>query len=111
MATTPRAVRPLPSSPALDREPGAETGLVTRIVIVATAVLGQLFALTVGLEESLLDHDAKAWLLAGFSVVSFVVVIVLTRVDPPPRARRLRGRANTETLYVPRAVPPQRQRG
>lgn len=91
MAVTPRPIRALPNAPAQDSEEGAETALVSRIVIVATIVLGQLFALTVALESSLLDHDAEAWLLAGFSLVSFAVVLVLTRVDPPPRARRLLG--------------------
>jgi hypothetical protein len=102
MATSPRPVRALPSKPAQDTESGAATGLVTRIVIVATVVLGQLFALTVALEASLLDHDGEAWLLAGFSVVSFVVVLVLTRADPPPRASRLPGRPAEPGGYTPR---------
>lgn len=105
MAVPARPVRPLPGAPAQDTESGAETGLVSRIVIVATIVLGQLFAVTVALEAYLLDHDIQAWLLAGFSLVSFAVVLVLTRVDPPPRASRLRGRASTEAGgYVPRPV-------
>lgn len=105
MALPPRPVRPLPGSPAQDTESGAQTGLATRIVIVATVVLGQLFALTVALEAYLLDHELQAWLLAGFSLVSFAVVLVLTRVDPPPRASRLRGRASTEAGgYMPRPV-------
>lgn len=92
MALLPRPVRALPSMPAQDTETGAATSLVTRIVIVATVVLGQLFALTVALEASLLDHDLQAWLLAGFSLVSFGVVLVLTAVEPAPRASRLPSR-------------------
>jgi hypothetical protein len=103
---TPRPVRPLPSTPADDLEPGAASGLVARIVIVASIVLGQLFALTVALEASLLDHDGQAWLLAGFSLVSFAVVLVLTQVDPASRRRRLRGHAATaEGTYVSTPVP------
>src|SRR3546814_7548446 len=75
------------------------------MVIVATVVLGQLFALTVALEASLVDHDKEAWLLAGFSLVSFAVVLVLTRVEPPPRASRLPGRASNEAgSYVARPI-------
>ena len=110
MAVRPRPVRALPNAPAQDTEAGARTALVTRIVIVATVVLGQLFAITVALEASLLDHDREAWLLAGFSLVSFAVVLILTRVDPPPRASRLRGRAGTEAGgYVPRPVEERHQ--
>jgi hypothetical protein len=108
----PRPARPLPGAHAEDSESGASTGLVTRIVIVATVVLGQLFALTVALEASLLDHDLQAWLLAGFSLVSFAVVLALTAVEPPPRTRRLPGRPASGTGgYVPRPVQqlPERQ--
>lgn len=105
MGVAPRPVRPLPGAPAQDSESGGRTAEVTRIVVVATVVLGQLFAITVALEAYLLDHHFQAWLLAGFSVASFAVVLVLTRVDPPPRASRLHGRASTESGgYVPRAV-------
>lgn len=62
--------------------------MVTRIIIVLTIVLGQLWALTVGLEAYLLGHTDQAWLSAGFSIVSFVVALVLVRLDPPPRTRQ-----------------------
>ncbi|HEY9556654.1 MAG TPA: hypothetical protein VIR58_07960 [Acidimicrobiales bacterium] len=105
MAVPPRPVRALPNAPAQESEAGVTTGLVTRMVIVATVVLGQLFALTVALEASLVDHDKEAWLLAGFSLVSFAVVLVLTRVEPPPRASRLPGRASNEAgSYVARPI-------
>lgn len=88
MATPPRPIRSLPAAPALDTDEGVRTGLVTRIIIVLTIVLGQLWALTVGLEAYLLGHTDQAWLLAGFSIVSFVVVLALVRLDPPPRGPR-----------------------
>ena len=103
MADGPRPIRPLPSTPAPESERGLATGLVTRIVIVATIVLGQLWALTVALEASLLDEDGQAWLLAGFSIVSFVVTLFLTNVEAPRRGSDLRGRAATGAArYVPR---------
>lgn len=81
----PHPPRPLPSTPA-DTDQGTAAGLVTRIVIVLTVVLGQLWALTVGLEAYLLGHTGQAWLLAGFSVLSFIVAAVLIRLDPPARS-------------------------
>lgn len=105
----PRPLRPLPHTPSEDLDSGVTTGVVTRIVIVATIVLGQLFALTVALEASLLDHDGQAWLLAVFSLVSFAVVLVLTRIDPAPRRRRLRGHADVPpATYVSASVPEDR---
>lgn len=95
MADGPRPLRPLPSSPAPESERGLTTGLVTRIVIVCTIVLGQLWALTVALEASLLEEDGLPWLLAGFSILSFVVTLFLTNVEPPRRGSDLRGRAAT----------------
>lgn len=89
MARPPRPIRPLPPGPALDTDEGVRTGLVTRIVIVLMIVLGQLWALTVGLEAYLLGHTGQAWLTAGFSILSFIVALVLVSLDPPPRARRL----------------------
>jgi hypothetical protein len=104
-APRPRAVRTLPGAPADEREPGATTGLTTRILIVGTIVVGQLLALTVALEQSLLDRNVAAWVLAGFSVVSFAVVLVLTRVDlPERRSGSGRGPAPAEGLYKPRPV-------
>lgn len=109
MAVIPRPVRALPSVPAQDTEEGARTALAARIVICATIVLGQLFAIVVALEASLLDHDQEAWLLAGFSLVSFVVVLVLARVDPPPRSRRLLGQDSPGIgTYVSRPITEDR---
>ncbi|MEJ7723689.1 MAG: hypothetical protein WKF64_05230 [Ilumatobacteraceae bacterium] len=106
MPDEPRAVRALPRGPVPDSGSGVATGLVTRIVIVATVVLGQLFALTVALEASLLDHDDQAWLLAGFSLLSFALVVVLARVDPPLRAGR--GSHQHPRTYVSRAIERRR---
>lgn len=107
MALPPRPVRALPDKPAQDTEVGATTSLIARIVIVITVVIGQLFALTVALEESLLDRDVEATYLAIFSVVSFIVVLALTRIEPPPRASRLPERTTMVSgTYVSRRVDP-----
>ena len=87
-----RPTRTLPASPAGDTDEGVRAALTTRIVIVLTVILGQLWALTVGLEAYLEDHTGQAWLLAAFSVVSFVATLALVRVEPPPRARRPAGK-------------------
>lgn len=81
--------RTLPSAPADDTDEGVRTAVTTRIIIVVTIVLGQLWALTVGLEAYRLGHAGQAWLLAGFSIVSFLVALVLVRLDPPRRMRRV----------------------
>ena len=92
MSSSPRPVRPLPNTPAQDTEEGARTSLTTRIIIVLTVVLGQLWALTVALEAYLSGERGQAWLLAGFSVLSFVVVLALVRAEPAPRSSQLPGR-------------------
>lgn len=104
MPSRPRAVRALPRGPVPDDGSGLATGLVTRIVLAATAVLGQLFALTVALEASLLDHDREAWYLAIFSLASFAVVVVLTRVALS--AGDGRGSGQQPHTYVSRPAEP-----
>jgi hypothetical protein len=79
--------RPLPDRPTVETEEGARTALVTRIIIVVTVVLGQLWALTVALEAHLSGHTRQAWGLALFSIVSFAVVAALVLLEPAPRSR------------------------
>ncbi len=87
-STPQRPARTLPASPAEHPDEGVRAALNTRIILVVTIVLGQLWALTVGLEAYLEGHRGQAWLLAGFSVLSFVVAVLLVRVEPPTRSRR-----------------------
>lgn len=82
---SPPPPRPLPAAPAPETEEGARTALVTRIVIVVTVILGQLWALTVALEAYLSGHGDRAWWLAGFSLLSFAVVLVLVFLEPAQR--------------------------
>jgi hypothetical protein len=98
-------LRTLPGRPAIDTEEGIKAGITTRIVIATTAVFGQLWALSAGLDRYLLGYTTEAWILAGFSILSFLVVLAVTLVRPAPRREEpRRGRASTQTagLYQPR---------
>ena len=88
MAHPPRPIRTLPATPAVDTDEGLKAGVVTRTIIVATIVLGQLWALTVALEAYLLGEDAQAWWLAGFSWLSFAVAAGLVWLEAPRRGHR-----------------------
>jgi hypothetical protein len=101
----PLPVRTLPGRPALDREEGVKTGLVTRIVLTASVVFGQLWALVVGLDRYLLGYTGQAWALFAFSAASFVVVLALVFVHPAPRQEGSGPHATTQTsgLYEPTA--------
>lgn len=90
MAIPARDLRPLPDQPAQARDEGWNAALTTRIIIVLSVLLGQLWALTVALEEYLSGHGHRAWWLAGFSLLSFAVVGVLVWLEPPSRAQRRR---------------------
>ena len=79
--------RPLPGTPTVETEEGARTALVTRIIIVVTVVLGQLWALTAALEAHLSGHARQAWGLALFSIASFAVVAALVLLEPASRSR------------------------
>jgi len=92
MSTPPRPIRPLPGSPAEDTDEGLRTQVTTRILIALTIILGQLWALTVALEEYLLGHTGRAWGLAVFSLVSFGLVLALVRLEPPSRSSTHPGR-------------------
>lgn len=78
-------MRTLPAHPAPDTDKGLTTGITTRTIIVGTIVLGQLWALTVGLEEHLSGHTDRAWWLAGFSILSFALAALLVWLEPPAR--------------------------
>lgn len=89
---SPRPIRPLPGTVAEDSDRGIRTGLTARILIVASIVLGQLWALTVALEAYLSGHGDHAWWLAGFSLLSFALALFVIWIDPPSRSRIGRGR-------------------
>lgn len=108
----PRAVRPLPGAVTEETERGAVAAEIARITIVLTIVLGQLWAITVALEAYLLDRPAHAWVLAGYSILSFLLALWLTVVAPrrgtgrtPPPPPGPGGRA---TYLSTPALRPQR---
>lgn len=60
--------------------------LHARIAVVATIVLGQLWALTESLNAWFLGRTLQVWLLFGFQVLSFAVALALWLAVP--RAER-----------------------
>lgn len=62
-------------------EPEADRSamLGARLAIVASIVVGQLWALTIGVESWMDGHKAAAWWLAAFQVLSAIVAVVVWR--------------------------------
>ena len=60
-----------------DRDPGRASILNARIVVVATVVIGQLWALTVELDAWYLHHMREVWLILAFQAASFLVALGL----------------------------------
>ncbi len=58
-----------------DREPERAAILNARIALVATIVVGQLWALTLVLDTWFRHRDGEMWLLVGFEALSFVVAL------------------------------------
>jgi hypothetical protein len=59
--------------------------LSARIAIVATIVVGQLWALTVMLDSWQEGDDTQTWLLLAFQAVSFALALVVWRVGRTDR--------------------------
>lgn len=74
---TRRPLRPGDTGPGpgagYDRSPERAAMLGARILLVATVVVGQLWALTLVLDTWFRRHDGQMWLLVGFEALSFVV--------------------------------------
>lgn len=68
-----------------DQEPDRASMLAGRIALVATIVIGQLWALTVMLESWNERDTGQVWLLLAFQVVSFLVALVVWRAAPRDR--------------------------
>ena len=65
--------------------PERDSMLAGRTAILATIVVGQLWALTVAL-NAWLEHDMRqVWLLLGFQVLSFAVAVAVWRAAPRDR--------------------------
>jgi len=59
--------------------------VVARIALVATVVVGQLWALTVALNAYFEEDMAVVWWLVAFEVVSFVAALGLWLMAPGER--------------------------
>lgn len=58
---------------------------MARIAIVATIVVGQLWALTIALDAYFLEEMATVWWLLAFQIVSFLVAIAVWWSSPADR--------------------------
>lgn len=79
--------RPRPGGAGADRyaERTLRVPLAAAIAIVASIVVGQLWALTVALDASLAGDDAAARWIVAFQAASFAVALVVWRAAPRAR--------------------------
>ncbi|WP_405390268.1 MULTISPECIES: hypothetical protein [unclassified Streptomyces] len=68
-----------------DQEPERSSKLTARLALAMTVVVGQLWGLTVLIDEWMEGNTGTAWWGAGFLCLSFVVVLGLWRIDPKDR--------------------------
>jgi hypothetical protein len=79
-----RSTGPGPGAGA-DQDPDRASMLSARIAIVATIVVGQLWALTVML-DAWHEHDTtQTWLLLAFEAASFILAVVVWRAGRSDR--------------------------
>jgi hypothetical protein len=82
----PRVHSPGPGPAAgADREPDRASMLNARIAIVATIVVGQLWALVVALNAWLEDRPGQVLLLLGFQLLSFAAAVAVWLAGPRDR--------------------------
>ncbi|MFD9500415.1 hypothetical protein [Streptomyces sp. NPDC060035] len=68
-----------------DQEPERSSKLTARLVLAMTVVVGQLWGLTVVIDEWMEGNTGTAWWGAGFLGLSFLVVLGLWLLDPKDR--------------------------
>ncbi|WP_327245891.1 DUF6755 family protein [Streptomyces sp. NBC_01320] len=68
-----------------DQEPERSSKLTARLALAMTVVIGQLWGLTVVVDEWMEGNTATAWWGAGFLCLSFAVVLGLWMLDPKDR--------------------------
>ncbi|KQX58114.1 hypothetical protein ASE09_23460 [Streptomyces sp. Root66D1] len=82
----PRITRTGPGPGAgTEQEPERSAKLTARLTLALTVVIGQLWGLTIVVDESMTGDTGTAWWGAGFLVLSFLVVLGLWLVDPKDR--------------------------
>jgi hypothetical protein len=78
---SPRRAHPGAPGPGVgagvDRHPERTAVLVARILLVASVVVGQLWALTLVLDSWFRHDRGEMWLLVGFEAVSFAVALAV----------------------------------
>lgn len=83
------APRDLASGPGTGAEPRADRQrravIVARIALVATIVVGQLWALTIALDAYFQDEMATVWWLLAFQAVSFLLAVAVWWISPVDR--------------------------
>ncbi|MFJ7209002.1 hypothetical protein ACIQWR_36410 [Streptomyces sp. NPDC098789] len=68
-----------------EQEPERSSKLNARLALALTVVIGQLWALTVTVNEWMKGNTHTAWWGAGFLFLSFLVVLGLWILDPKDR--------------------------
>jgi cytochrome bd-type quinol oxidase subunit 2 len=84
--SAPRDLAPGPGAgaePRGDRQ--RQAVIVARIAVVATIVVGQLWALTIALDAYFSDEMATVWWLLAFQVLSFVLALAVWWASPSDR--------------------------
>lgn len=89
MSERPRRSLDLAPGPGPGIEPRADRQrqavIVARIGIVATIVVGQLWALTIAMDAYFLEEMATVWWLLAFQVVSFLLALAVWWSSPSDR--------------------------
>ncbi|MFJ2787471.1 MULTISPECIES: hypothetical protein [unclassified Streptomyces] len=82
----PRITRTGPGPGAgTEQEPERSSKLSARLALALTVVVGQLWGLTIVVDEWMTGDTGTAWWGAGFLVLSFLVVLGLWFLDPEDR--------------------------
>jgi hypothetical protein len=68
-----------------EQEPERSSKLTARLTLALTVVVGQLWALTVMVNEWMQGNIDTAWWGAGLLVLSFLVVLGIWLIDPKDR--------------------------
>ncbi|XMN08450.1 hypothetical protein ACK8N7_21635 [Streptomyces griseobrunneus] len=68
-----------------DQDPERSSKLTARLALAMTVVIGQLWGLTVLIDEWMEGNTGTAWWGAGFLCLSFLVVLGLWLIDPKDR--------------------------
>ncbi|ORT58582.1 hypothetical protein [Streptomyces sp. CB03238] len=69
----------------VEQEPERSSKLSARLALALTVVVGQLWGLTVVVNEWMRGDTTTAWWGAAFLILSFLVVLVLWQIDPDDR--------------------------